>query len=57
MSPVFLFFSNLPPLPGFDHKCLLAIPTQLIGFYQGVEKLRLRPPFSVAGLSPMLTYA
>jgi ATP-dependent DNA helicase DinG len=24
---------------------------------QGVEKLRLRPPFSVAGLSPMLTYA
>ncbi len=23
---------------------------------QGVEKLRLRPPFSVAGLSPILTF-
>jgi len=25
--------------------------------WQAVEKLRLRPPFSVARLSPMLTYA
>jgi len=37
--------------------------TQLIAdllqydLYQAVEKLRLRSPFSVARLSPMLTYA